>query len=99
MTFQALYNLELRGALDCRIVGVARDEWSADELHQHARDSIDATVESPDSAAFERLMGRMAYVSGDYAEEDTYERLAAEIKDATLPVFYLEIPPSLFGVV
>ena len=33
------------------------------------------------------------------ADAETFERLAAAIGDAELPVFYLEIPPFLFGTV
>jgi glucose-6-phosphate 1-dehydrogenase len=38
-------------------------------------------------------------VSGDFAQQDTYARLANEIGDRRNPVFYLEIPPSLFAKV
>ena len=47
---------------------------------------------------FNRLAKRFSYVQGDFSEADTYERLAAHIKGARNPVFYLEIPPSLFGM-
>ena len=36
MTFRSLYRLERRGLLDCPIVGVAVDQWSADDLRKHA---------------------------------------------------------------
>jgi glucose-6-phosphate 1-dehydrogenase len=38
-------------------------------------------------------------VQGDFADDATYERLAKEIKGKRNPVFYLEIPPALFGMV
>ena len=38
-------------------------------------------------------------MQGDFADDATYERLAKEIGGAKSPVFYLEIPPSLFGMV
>src|SRR5262249_12029383 len=50
-----------------------------------------------DPKIFNRLAKRFSYVQGDFADADTYERLAAQIKSAKTPVFYLEIPPSLFG--
>ena len=31
MTFRSLYRLELRGLLDCPIVGVAVDDWTLDQ--------------------------------------------------------------------
>src|SRR5919106_1454289 len=36
MTFRSLYRLERRGLLDCRIVGVAVDDWSVKDLKDHA---------------------------------------------------------------
>ena len=36
-------------------------------------------------------------VSGDFADAKTYERVARAIEGKHTPVFYLEIPPSLFG--
>ena len=38
-------------------------------------------------------------MSGDFADPDTFERSAAESRASETPVFYLEIPPSLFGTV
>src|SRR6266545_2525754 len=95
MTFHSLYRLEQRGLLDCRIVGVAFDDWSAKELRDGARKAIIACGEKLDSKIFNRLAKRFSYVQGDFSEADTYERVAAEIKGARTPVFYLEIPPSL----
>ena len=99
MTFRALYRLEARGKLSCPIVGVAIDEWSVEQLRQHAREAIEATVAEPDEDAIERLVARISYVQGDYADPATFERVAAAIGEAKRPVFYLEIPPSLFATV
>jgi glucose-6-phosphate 1-dehydrogenase len=99
MTFRALYRLEARGKLDCPIVGVAIDEWDDETLRKHAHDAIGSTVGSPDEDVFDRLAARLAYVQGDYAESETFDRLAKAIDDAERPVFYLEIPPSLFSTV
>jgi glucose-6-phosphate 1-dehydrogenase len=98
MTFNSLYRLEARGLLDCPILGVAFDDWSDKDLRDRARKAIEkSSGEKPDSKIFKRLAKRLSYVQGDFAEADTYERLAEEIKGAKSPVFYLEIPPSLFG--
>src|SRR5207248_5695103 len=50
-----------------------------------------------DVAVFDRLAARMSYVSGDFGEPETYDRVARAIGVAECPVFYLEIPPFLFG--
>jgi glucose-6-phosphate 1-dehydrogenase len=97
MTFRSLYRLEARGLLDCRIVGVAVDDWSLDQLEDRARASIQGTGEQIDEDVFKRFAHRLSYVGGDFTDPATYERVAEEIKGAESPVFYLEIPPFLFG--
>jgi glucose-6-phosphate 1-dehydrogenase len=99
MTFRALYKLEERGKLDCPIVGVAIDEWDDEQLRQHARDAIGASIAEPDEDVFARLAARLTYVQGDYADAATFERVKAALGEAKSPVFYLEIPPSLFATV
>jgi glucose-6-phosphate 1-dehydrogenase len=99
MTFRSLYRLEERKMLDCPIVGVAVDDWSLDQLAQRARDSIVGAGEQLDEAVFSRLMQRFSYVAGDFADATTYERVGVALKDAKQPVYYLEIPPSLFATV
>ena len=48
---------------------------------------------------FDRFAARLSYVAGDFADAATYGRVADAIKGAEQPVFYLEIPPFLFGTV
>jgi glucose-6-phosphate 1-dehydrogenase len=97
MTFRSLYRLERRKLLDCPIVGVARDEWSEAALHDHARSAIETAGETIDEDVFDRFAQRLSMVSGDFADAKTYERVARAIEGKHTPVFYLEIPPSLFG--
>jgi glucose-6-phosphate 1-dehydrogenase len=97
MTFRSLYRLAARGLLNCPIVGVAVDDWSHDDLVEHARQAIEATGEKIDEDVFERFTGRLSYLAGDFGAPDTYRRVAAAIGTARTPVFYLEIPPLLFG--
>lgn len=99
MTFRSLYRLERRGLLDCPIVGVAVDDWSHDQLRDHARAAIVACGEPLDEAVFARFAARISYVQGDFADAATYARVGEAIGGASTPVFYLEIPPSLFGMV
>jgi glucose-6-phosphate 1-dehydrogenase len=99
MTFRSLYRLEQRKLLDCPIVGVAVDDWTVDQLVERARTSIVGTGEELDEAVFARLAERFVYVPGDFADAKTYERVGAAIQGKQQPVFYLEVPPSLFGMV
>ncbi len=97
MTFHSLYRLEQRGLLDCPIVGVAVDDWTIDQLVERARESIEGTGEQIESEVFDRFAARLSYVAGDFADAATYERVGKAIEGAETPVFYLEIPPFLFG--
>jgi glucose-6-phosphate 1-dehydrogenase len=97
MTFRSLYRLEARGLLDVPVVGVAVDDWSVDDLRERARTSIEGTGETLDEAVFDRFAERLSYVSGDFTDPATYERVGAAIEGTTTPVFYLEIPPFLFA--
>jgi glucose-6-phosphate 1-dehydrogenase len=99
MTLHSLYRLEARGLLTCPIVGVAVDGWTVDDLRERAREAIVASGETVDPEVFDRFAGRLSYLSGDFADAATFERLAARLRDARTPVFYLEIPPFLFGAV
>src|SRR5262245_43494398 len=97
MTFRSLYRLEKRGLLERTIPGVAVDDGPVAQLVERARESIVGTGEQLDEDIFKRFAARLSYLSGDFTDAATYERLAAEIEDAAAPVFYLEIPPFLFG--
>jgi glucose-6-phosphate 1-dehydrogenase len=103
MTFLSLYRLERRGLLDCPIVGVAGDDWTLEHLREHARESIEGTGETVDRDVFDRFAARLSYVSGNFTDAGTYERVSAAVSkavaDVQSPVFYLEIPPFLFGPV
>jgi glucose-6-phosphate 1-dehydrogenase len=99
MTLRSLYRLERRGLLECPVIGVALDDWSQERLRDHARESIAASGEELDQQVFSRLARRLHYVAGRFDDEQTYERVHQALGDRGEPVFYLEIPPSLFATV
>jgi glucose-6-phosphate 1-dehydrogenase len=99
MTLRSLYRLEKRRILSCPIVGVALDEWSDDRLREHARKAIEESGEAIDEPTFRRFATRLSLISGDYTDAATYDRVARALAGKHDPVFYLEIPPSLFGTV
>ncbi len=96
--FPALQALIRHGRLDVPIIAVAKSGWSLDQLRARARDGI---VEhgGVDEAAFATLSERLQYIDGDYMDAGTYSRLKAALGSAARPLFYLAIPPSLFGQV
>jgi glucose-6-phosphate 1-dehydrogenase len=98
-TLLALYRLEARHALTCKVIGVGRQNWSSEHLIEHARESITQAGEPIDEAVFDRLAHRLTYHGGSFADIDTFQRLASAVSGFTHPLFYLEIPPSLFAPV
>jgi glucose-6-phosphate 1-dehydrogenase len=99
MTLRSLYRLEARRLLDCPIVGVAVDHWTVDQLRDRARQAIVEGGEKIDETVFKRFARRLHYVEGDFSESATFDAVAAAIAGKRTPVYYLEIPPSLFAVV
>jgi glucose-6-phosphate 1-dehydrogenase len=99
MTLRALYRLEARGMLNCPIVGVAADDWSIERLREHADDAIAASGERVVPKIFDRFAARLSYVSGDFGDPATFERVAKALDKAKRPVYYLEVPPALFATV
>ena len=96
--FPALYHLVARRVLDGEpIIGVASSEWDDEMLRTRARESVQAAgITDVDEKALQRLLGSLGYVSGNYQNQHTFERLAERLKGAEHPMFYLAIPPSLF---
>src|SRR4051812_260198 len=96
MTFPSLYKLERRGVLNVPVVGVAFSDWDDAQMRQHARDAIVAAGVTLDEDVFRSFAARMRFVKGDYGDPATFARVKQTLGAATRPLFYLEIPPSLF---
>ena len=97
--FPALYRMVKSGELMVPVVGVASSALSVDEVHARVRASLEHAGKIDDSAAFDRLLGLLSYVSGDYKNPATFDALKAALGGARRPAHYLAIPPSLFETV
>jgi glucose-6-phosphate 1-dehydrogenase len=96
--FPALQALVRRGVLTGPIVAVARPAWTVDQLRERARRSIvDHGRVDPD--AFARMSAQLSYVGGDYGADATFRQVEQRLDGVERPLFYLAIPPSLFGTV
>ena len=97
MTFRSLYRLEKRGLLDCPSSAwrstTGRPTTCASTPVRRSRLRASRSTRPSSSAS----RARLSYVQGDFADAATFERLAAAIERRAQPVFYLEIPPFLFG--
>ena len=96
--YPALQALARRGDLAMPIVGIARAGWNRARLVRRVRDSL-AQNGGVDRRAFARIAEHLRYVDGDYRDPATYDRLCRALEGTHCPLFYLAIPPSLFGPV
>ena len=96
--FPSLQAMIKRGHLNVPVIGVAKADWSLDQLKARARDSLEKHG-GLDPTAYDELCGLLRYVAGDYKDPATYQALRKELGFAQRPAFYLAIPPVLFGVV
>ena len=96
--FPALQAMIRHGHLDMPIIGVGRSPWDNDRFISRAQDSIEkhATL---DPAAFAKLTSRLQYVIGDCRDEQTYRHLRERLGNAQQPLYYLALPPEIFGAV
>jgi len=97
MTFRALYRLERRELLEFPVIGVASAEITTAQLVKLAREAIVDSGEKLDDAVFDWLARRMSYVPGDAMDGAFYRKLATKVGSSQRPLYYLEVPPSLFG--
>jgi len=91
----ALQEMTRRGTLDVLVVGVAKSGWDLEQMRQRVRDSL-AAQGGVDEATLAKFLERLRYVDGDYRDPPTYEALRRELGDASAPLYYLAIPPSMF---
>jgi len=96
--FPALQAMTRRGHFDMPIIGVAKRDWTSDQLRARARDSLEKHG-GVDPDSFAKLSTRLQYISGDYANETTYGLLRKALGNASCPLHYLAIPPSEFDIV
>jgi glucose-6-phosphate 1-dehydrogenase len=95
-TFASLYAMARRGHLKEPVVGVAFDDWSVDQLRERARDGIQRAEGAVDDKVFAKLARLLRYVSGDYRDPATFEKLRQALDGSQRPLHYLAIPPGMF---
>src|SRR5262249_6975686 len=96
-TFPALVGLVDRGVLDVPVIGVAKSGWGIDQFRDYASASLRLNNMDPDTEPAKKLLGLLRYVDGDLDDERTYAAMSAEIPEGGKILFYLEVPPFLFG--
>lgn len=97
--YPALKAMVRRAGLNVPVVGVARSGWTLEQFQERVRDSLKVRTGDADSDASRKLVSLLRYVDGDYQDPATFARLKEALSGASRPLFYLAIPPSLFGKV
>ena len=96
-TFPALVGLVERGVLNVPVVGVAKSGWGLDQFRAYATASLELNKIDPASPAATTMLGLLRYVDGDLGDPATYQAMSDAMGQAQEALFYLEVPPSLFG--
>ena len=95
-TFPALVGLVERGVLNVPVIGVAKSGWNLEQFRNYAEESLVLNNIYPKSPAATTMLGLLRYHDGDLDDEATYATLARDIGQGNA-LFYLEVPPPLFG--
>ncbi|HEY0937446.1 MAG TPA: glucose-6-phosphate dehydrogenase [Trebonia sp.] len=97
-TFPALVGLVERGVLDVPVMGVAKSGWRVEQFRDYAAASLKLNDMDPGSPAAVKMLSLLRYVDGDLDDPQTYQWMKNELGDAAKRIlFYLEVPPFLFG--
>jgi len=96
-TFPALVGLVERGVLDVPVIGVAKSGWSLQQFRDYAVASLKLNGMDPNGKAAHTMLGLLRYVDGDLGDDATYRAISDEMGPAEQVLYYLEVPPVLFG--
>jgi glucose-6-phosphate 1-dehydrogenase len=96
-TFPALVGLVDRGVLDVPVIGVAKNGWDLDQFRDYAVASLKLNDMDPATPAATKMLGLLRYVDGDLDDDATYHAMSDAVGTGRQILFYLEVPPVLFG--
>src|SRR6202046_2633987 len=96
-TFPALVGLVERGVLDMPVIGVAKSGWELAQFRDYATASLKLNGMDPTTPAASKMLGLLRYVDGDLGDDATHTQMSNAIGHGGQALFYLEVPPPLFG--
>ena len=96
-TFPALVGLVDRGVLDVPVIGVAKNGWGVDQFRDYAVASLKLNHMDPGTPAAQKMVSLLNYVDGDLGDDNTYHAMSDMVGQGQEILFYLEVPPFLFG--
>jgi glucose-6-phosphate 1-dehydrogenase len=106
----ALFNLACDRLLPGRfaIVGIAMDEMSTGDFRQKMTEDVKQFTTRPDfdETLWAEFVERLHYIQGNFSEKTAYDNLArvvdgleAEYHTKGNLIFYMAVPPSIFGMI
>src|SRR5690348_17820864 len=96
-TFPALVGLVKRGVLDVPVIGVAKSGWGLAQFRDYATASLKLNGMDPAGPDAVKMLNLLRYVDGDLGDDGTYKAMSDEIGSGQKVLYYLEVPPVLFG--
>jgi glucose-6-phosphate 1-dehydrogenase len=96
-TFPALVGLVERGVLNVPVVGVAKSGWGLEQFRDYATASLKLNKMDPATPAATKMLSLLRYVDGDLDDDATYQAMSDAVGASGPVLFYLEVPPFLFG--
>ncbi|HLI36626.1 MAG TPA: glucose-6-phosphate dehydrogenase (NADP(+)) [Streptosporangiaceae bacterium] len=96
-TFPALVGLVKRGVLDVPVIGVAKSGWGLEQFRDYAAASLRLNNMDASDPAAVKMLNLLRYVDGDLGDEATYKAMSDQIGSGQQVLYYLEVPPVLFG--
>ena len=79
------------------IVGVAKSGWGLEQFRDYAAASLKLNNMDATTPAAVKLLSLLRYVDGDLDDAATYEAMSKEMGPGEKALYYLEVPPFLFG--
>ncbi len=96
-TFPALVGLVERGVLDVPVIGIAKSGWELNQFRDYASQSLQHNGIDPGSPAAVKMLSLLRYIDGDLGSDATYQQMSDELGPDKKVLYYLEVPPALFG--
>jgi glucose-6-phosphate 1-dehydrogenase len=104
----SLLQIQQRGLLSDRfcLLGCGRTEYSDEEFREMTRTALREHAAGASPQAITTFVERLHYLSGDYADARTYERIKNRLDELHVKhdvdgcnLFYLSVPPVLYATI
>jgi glucose-6-phosphate 1-dehydrogenase len=96
-TFPALVGLVERDVLNVPVIGVSKKGWDLEQFRDYATASLKLNNMDPSSPSAVKMLSLLRYVDGDLDDDGTYRAMSDAIGVGEHVLFYMEVPPFLFG--